>query len=74
VRQVIEAARTVTQAAIHSVDCPRRPGDPPILVAASEKIRSELGWSPGRPTLEEMIADAWVFARADPDGYAKSPG
>ena len=44
VREVIETAREITGHPIPSVDAPRRPGDPPELVAGSEKIRQELGW------------------------------
>ena len=48
---------------------PRRPGDPPQLVAASERVREVLGWEP-RKDLETMIADAWAWHQANPDGYA----
>jgi UDP-glucose 4-epimerase len=71
VREVIAAARTVTGRDISVLETDRRPGDPPELVAASERIRSELGWAPRKPTLEEMVADAWAFARAHPDGYSE---
>jgi UDP-glucose 4-epimerase len=70
VREVIEAARTVTGKDIPAHEAERRPGDPPRLVAASELIMRELGWAP-RKTLEEMIADAWTFAEAHPDGYSE---
>ena len=69
VREVIEAARAVTGCEISVVETIRRPGDPPVLVAASQRIRSELGWEPRKPELETMIADAWAFAQARPDGY-----
>jgi UDP-glucose 4-epimerase len=39
-------------------------------VAASEQIRSELGWKPEKPELQTMVADAWTFARERPDGYS----
>ena len=51
-------------------DAPRRPGDPPVLVAASQRIRDELGWEPQKPELDTMIADAWAWTQAHPDGYA----
>jgi UDP-glucose 4-epimerase len=70
VREVIEAARTVTGCDIPVEEAPRRPGDPPMLVAASGKIRAQLGWEPRKPALEEMVADAWAFAQAHPRGYA----
>jgi UDP-glucose 4-epimerase len=71
VREVIAAARTVTGVDIPAEEAPRRPGDPPMLVAASEWIRSELGWEPQKPALEEMIADAWAFAQEHPKGYSE---
>ncbi|MGH2876171.1 MAG: UDP-glucose 4-epimerase GalE [Solirubrobacteraceae bacterium] len=70
VREVIEAARRVTGREIAVREAPRRPGDPPRLVAAAGLIRDELGWRARRPELERMVADAWAFAQARPDGYA----
>ncbi len=69
VLEVIEAAKRVTGLDIPVVEAPRREGDPPMLVAASAKIRAELGWEPKRPDLDSMIADAWEFASANPAGY-----
>ncbi len=68
VRQVIEAARTVTGRDIPVREEPRRPGDPAQLVASSEKIRAELGWEPEKD-LEAMIADAWAWRQSRPEGY-----
>jgi UDP-glucose 4-epimerase len=42
---------------------PRRPGDPAVLVASSDKARAELGWTPQKTSLTEIISDAWAFAR-----------
>jgi UDP-glucose 4-epimerase len=70
VREVIAAAVSVTGVEIATREAPRRPGDPPMLVAASQKIRSELGWTPRKPELAEMVGDAWAFARARPRGYS----
>jgi UDP-glucose 4-epimerase len=69
VREVIDAALEVTGREIITREAPRRPGDPPMLVAASEKIRSELGWTARKPQLTTMVADAWEFAQAHPRGY-----
>jgi UDP-glucose 4-epimerase len=69
VRQVVEAAREVTGAPIPATEEDRRPGDPPRLVAAAEKIRSELGWVPRKPDVATMIADAWAWHQAHPHGY-----
>jgi len=71
VREVIAAARTVTGHAIPVEEHPRRPGDPPRLVAASQRIRDVLGWEARKPAMETMIADAWAWHQAHPDGYAQ---
>ncbi len=69
VREVLRAAGEVTGRDIHAREAPRRQGDPPALVASSELIRDQLGWKPRKPSLEEMVADAWAFAQAHPTGY-----
>lgn len=71
VLQVIEAARQVTGLPIPAVHAPRRPGDPPRLVASSEKIRRELGWKPRHPALDDIVASAWEWHRSYPDGYSQ---
>jgi UDP-glucose 4-epimerase len=71
VREVIAATEKVTGVEVQTREAPRRPGDPPMLVAASDRIRSELGWSPRKPELESMVADAWAFAQAHPNGYSE---
>ena len=68
-RQVIEAAREVTGRDDPGHEEDRRPGDPPRLVAAAEKVRSELGWVPRKPDVATMIADAWAWHQAHPHGY-----
>jgi UDP-glucose 4-epimerase len=70
VRQVIEAARGATGRDIAVVEAPRRAGDPPALVASSDLIRRELGWEAHKPELERIVADAWAFAQAHPQGYS----
>lgn len=69
VRQVIDAARRVTGKPIPVAECPRRAGDPSVLVASSEKIQSELGWKPRFPNPEEIIRSAWEWHGHHPDGY-----
>jgi UDP-glucose 4-epimerase len=69
VREVIDTARRVTGRDIPAVEAPRRAGDPAALVAAADRIRDELGWQPEKG-LEDMIADAWSWHQAHPDGYA----
>lgn len=61
VREVIDAARRVTGREIPTVLTGRRAGDPAVLVASSDRIRAELGWVPQKPSLDEMVADAWAF-------------
>jgi UDP-glucose 4-epimerase len=73
VREVIEAAREVTGLEIPVREAPRRAGDPPALVAASGRIRAELGWEPRKSALVDMVGDAWAFAQARPHGYAGEP-
>lgn len=72
VREVIDAVREVTGREVPVVEADRRPGDPPMLVAASGKIRAELGWEPRKPELAHMVADAWAFAQSRPHGYGGS--
>lgn len=69
VREVIAAAERVTGSEIPQREAGRREGDPPILVASSDRIRTELGWVPRKPELDEIVAGAWAFARAHPRGY-----
>jgi UDP-glucose 4-epimerase len=71
VREVIETARTVTGKAIQVKEGPRRPGDPPILVANANKIGRELGWSPNHTDLRSIIHTAWNWHRNHPNGYGQ---
>jgi UDP-glucose 4-epimerase len=59
IREVIDCAARVTGKRIPTVVGPRRPGDPPVLVASSEKARRELGWKPERDHLESIVESAW---------------
>jgi UDP-glucose 4-epimerase len=61
VREVIESARRVTGHPIPVEECPRRPGDPAVLIASSEKIGRELGWTPAFTKLDDIIASAWQW-------------
>ena len=69
VKQVIEAARSVTGREIAAQTGPRRPGDPPVLVASSGEIKAKLGWKARYPDLEAIIASAWDWHRRHPLGY-----
>lgn len=69
VREVIETARAITGHAIPAVVGTRRPGDPAILIAGSQKIQDELGWRPRHSDLQSIIASAWAWHKAHPHGY-----
>lgn len=72
VREVIEMARAVTEHDIPAVESPRREGDPARLVASSEKIRRELGWSPAHDNLREILSSAWEWHKSHPNGYEET--
>ena len=69
VREVIETARAVTGIDIPVKAGPRRPGDPPALVADSRRIAAELGWRPRFAGLEPILETAWAWHKSHPDGY-----
>lgn len=69
--QIINAARKVTGAEIKYTLKERRLGDPATLVASSEKITRELGYSPKYNDIEGIIETAWKFHKSHPDGFAK---
>ena len=69
VREVIEAARRISGRPIPTFAAARRPGDPAILVASSDKIRRELRWTPRFPDLDSMLESAWRWHRDHPSGY-----
>jgi UDP-glucose 4-epimerase len=71
VREVIEVARRVTGHPIPVKEAPRRPGDPAVLVASSDKIKRELHWQPQFSSLEAIVQSAWDWRRAHLDGYGK---
>jgi len=70
VKQVIDAARTVTGHPISETIAPRRDGDPAVLVASSQRIRSELNWQPRFESLEAIVESAWAWMLEHPNGYA----
>ncbi len=69
VLQLIEVARKVTGHPIPYQAAARRPGDPARLIASSDAIRKELGWTPEHPQLEAIIDSAWRWHRKYPKGY-----
>ena len=70
VKEVVQLARKVTGVNIKEVIVPRRAGDPAVLVASSEKIRSELKWEPRYHELSTIMETAWNWHRHHPHGYA----
>ena len=70
-RQVVEVARDVTGMPIKAVDAPRRPGDPAVLVASSEKAMKVLGWKPEFADLSKIVETAWNWHKNNPNGYEK---
>ncbi len=69
VREIVEAARRVTGRDVPTVERPRRPGDPPELVAAVGRAATMLGWRPSHSSLEEILSSAWQWHQTHPQGY-----
>lgn len=69
VREVIQACESVTGRTLPALEKPRRPGDPPRLVADASKARKELGWQPRFADLRSIVSSAWEWHRQHPDGY-----
>jgi len=69
VRQVIETCAQVTGREIPFLEKPRRPGDPPMLVAAADKARRELGWQPRFTSIRDIVQSAWDWHQENPGGY-----
>lgn len=71
VAEVVEMARQVTKRWISTEAAPRRAGDPPVLIASSDKIMRDLGWNPRHSELDRIIESAWRWLLAHPNGYEK---
>ncbi|MGB0579203.1 MAG: UDP-glucose 4-epimerase GalE [Limisphaerales bacterium] len=71
VRQVIDTCQQVTGQDIKVIKEARRPGDPPRLIASSQKAIDELGWQPTHTKLEDIVASAWNWHQNNPQGYGK---
>ena len=67
--EIIEAARRVTGHAIPMEIAPRRPGDPPRLIADSRRARAELNWQPEFENADAIISSVWQWMQKYPDGY-----
>lgn len=71
VREVIDQARTITGMNINVRETERRAGDPAVLIASSQKIKSELSWQPCCSDLASIIKDAWFWHKEHPGGFNK---
>ncbi len=69
VREVIESCRKITDRKIDVIEKTRRPGDPPRLIASSDKIKRELGWEPEFQSLDAIVESAWKWHQIFPRGY-----
>lgn len=74
VKEIIAACEKVTGRRIPVEIAPRRPGDPPALVADPTKLKTQLGWTPRYTSIEETIATAWAWHQAHPQGYGDRSG
>ena len=69
VREVLHAVKEVTGRVVPMHEGLRRAGDPPVLVAAADKVRRELGWQPRYTDLKAILETAWKWHHAHPNGY-----
>lgn len=69
VREVINQTKAITGINFNVRETDRRAGDPAVLVASSEKIRTELGWKPCYSQLSSIIEDAWIWHKDHPQGF-----
>ena len=69
-KEVVDACRRVSGHPIPVVEAPRRPGDPASLVASSDRIRRELGWTPRYPEINQIVESAWRWHQRHPSGYS----
>jgi len=71
VREVVETVSRLTNHPIPVEECVRRPGDPPVLMASSEKIKRDLGWEPKHSQLEEIVGSAGMWRQQHLEGYSR---
>ncbi|MEL6264763.1 MAG: UDP-glucose 4-epimerase GalE [Pseudomonadota bacterium] len=69
VLEIVAAAERVIGRKLAVEPAPRRPGDPPVLVADSARVREALGWEPRSSGIEEILRAAWAWHSGSPDGY-----
>ena len=73
VLEVIRACEAVVGRSIPREEAPRRPGDPPTLIASPEKIADELGWRPRHSDIHSVVETAWRWLESHPEGYGPKP-
>lgn len=73
VKEVIAAVERVTGRAVTRRIAPRRAGDPAVLYASAERIRTDFGWRPTRPDIDTIIGDAWRWHATHPHGFSGRP-
>ncbi len=69
VKEVIASVDRATGRSVARRSAARRPGDPAILYASAARIRADLGWTPKRPDLDTIVADAWRWHSSHPRGF-----
>jgi len=72
VREVLNAVEKVTGLPVPVMEGPRRAGDPARLIASSERVRADWGWTPQYPDLEVIVGHAWEWHKSHPEGYRTS--
>jgi len=68
-KEVIATVEQVTGRKVNVIPADRRPGDPAVLIASSDRIRRELGWQPQIPELTTIVETAWRWRQKHPRGY-----
>jgi len=68
VKEIIHLCREISLHPIHAEEIERREGDPAVLVAASDKIKQELGWEP-QFTIRDTLESAWEWHKSHPEGF-----
>ena len=74
VKQVIETVSGAVGAPVRWSAGPRRPGDPAALYASSERLQRDFGWRPKYAALDAIVAHAWRWHQAHPQGYRTAVG
>jgi UDP-glucose 4-epimerase len=69
VREVVRMCEEITGKEIKVVEKPRRPGDPARLIAGSDKVKRELGWTPKYQSIDKIVESAWAWHVRNPHGY-----